>query len=91
MDIAVQFLVNGNPRNADSGGFTDSPTLLIFGHLVRRGAGRSEDLLFGLLLGLAKLAINRFRQWAMERTVTADSLPLFCGHVCAQVTLEEYV
>eukprot|EP00061_Rhincodon_typus_P017128 g45687.t1 len=32
-----------------------SPTLLIFRHPVRRGAGGSEDLLVGLLLGLAKL------------------------------------
>eukprot|EP00061_Rhincodon_typus_P018384 g47536.t1 len=38
-----------------------SPMCLIFG----RGVGRLEDLLMGLLLGLARLAINRSRQRAM--------------------------
>eukprot|EP00061_Rhincodon_typus_P014802 g42104.t1 len=43
-----------------------SPMLLIFGHPVRRGAGRPDDLLVGLFLGLAKLVINRSRQRAVE-------------------------
>ncbi|XP_041062751.1 kinesin-like protein KIF25 [Carcharodon carcharias] len=38
-----------------------NPMLLIYGHLVRRGARRKEDLLMNLLLGLAKLAIYRSR------------------------------
>eukprot|EP00061_Rhincodon_typus_P017740 g46578.t1 len=65
------------------------PTLLIFGHPVWRGAGRSEDLLVGLLLGLAKLAINRSRQQAVEGVIMADCLPLFRGYVHAWVSLEK--
>eukprot|EP00061_Rhincodon_typus_P016661 g44991.t1 len=65
-----------------------SPMLLIVGHLVRRGAGRSEYLLVGLFLGLAKLAINRSRQRATEGIVSADWLPLFRGYARVQVSLE---
>eukprot|EP00061_Rhincodon_typus_P009728 g33446.t1 len=66
-----------------------SPMPLIFGHLVWRRAGRSEDFLTGLLLGLAKLVINRFRQWAMEGVIIANCPPLFRGYVRARVSLEK--
>eukprot|EP00061_Rhincodon_typus_P013594 g40060.t1 len=56
---------------------THSPTLLIFGHPVWRGVGRSENLLLGMLLGLAKPAINRSSQRAIERVVMNDFQPLF--------------
>eukprot|EP00061_Rhincodon_typus_P018093 g47118.t1 len=62
--------------------------LLIIGHPVRRGVGRLEDLM-SLPQGLAKLAINRSWQWAMEEVVTANCLLLFCDYVCAQVSLEK--
>eukprot|EP00061_Rhincodon_typus_P006164 g26509.t1 len=65
------------------------PTLLIFGHPVRRGVGRSEDLLMGLLMGLAKLLINRSRQQATKGVIMAECLPLVRGYVCAQVSLEK--
>eukprot|EP00061_Rhincodon_typus_P014810 g42114.t1 len=65
-----------------------SPTLLIFGHLVWREMGRSEDLLMGLLLGLAKLVINRSRQRAVEGVMTANCLPLFRSYFRAWVSLE---
>eukprot|EP00061_Rhincodon_typus_P003729 g20831.t1 len=60
------------------------PMLLIFGHPVRRGVGRLEDLLVGLLLGLA---INKSRQWTMEGVIMADCLPIFHAYVCARVSL----
>eukprot|EP00061_Rhincodon_typus_P006406 g27017.t1 len=66
-----------------------SPTLLIFGYPVWRGVGRLVDLLVDLLLGLAKLAIHRCRQWAMEGVVMTNCLPLFCGYVRAWVSLEK--
>eukprot|EP00061_Rhincodon_typus_P005044 g24031.t1 len=56
-------------------------------YLVRRRAGRSEDLLVSLLLGLC-LAINRSRQQAVEGVVMVDCLPLFLGYMWAQVSLE---
>eukprot|EP00061_Rhincodon_typus_P010090 g34113.t1 len=61
------------------------PRLLIFGHPLWRGAGRSQDLLMGLLLGLAKLAIYRPRQ----RVVVANCLPLFCGYVRSPLSLKK--
>jgi len=51
-----------------------SPTLLIHGHPVRRGAGRAKDHLVNLLLDLAKYAINRSRQRATE----GSSAPNVC-------------
>eukprot|EP00061_Rhincodon_typus_P011341 g36279.t1 len=54
------------------------PRHLIFGRPVQRGVGRSEDLLMALLLGLARLAVNRSRQQAMEGLISTDCLPLFC-------------
>eukprot|EP00061_Rhincodon_typus_P010851 g35446.t1 len=66
-----------------------SPMLLIFGHPVWRRVGRSKDFRVGRLLGLAKLVINRFRQWAMEGVIIADCLPLFRGYVRAWVSLEK--
>eukprot|EP00061_Rhincodon_typus_P006735 g27705.t1 len=64
--------------------------LLIFGYMVQGvgGASWSEDLLVGLHLDLAKLAINRSRPRAVEVFVMADCLPLFCGYVRARVSLE---
>eukprot|EP00061_Rhincodon_typus_P010959 g35626.t1 len=56
-----------------------SPMLLIFRHLVQRGAGRLEDLLVGLHLGLARLAIDRSRQQAMEGLISANCLSPFRG------------
>eukprot|EP00061_Rhincodon_typus_P014404 g41398.t1 len=64
-------------------------TLPIFGHPVWRGAGRSEDLLVALLLGLAQLVMNRSRQRAMEGVIMVNYLPLFCGYVRARVSLEK--
>eukprot|EP00061_Rhincodon_typus_P006634 g27474.t1 len=63
--------------------------LLVFGHPVRRGAGRLENLLMGLLLGLARLAITRSRQQAMEGVILASCLPLLHGYVRARVSLEK--
>eukprot|EP00061_Rhincodon_typus_P015107 g42603.t1 len=57
------------------------PTFLISGFPVQRGVGRMEDLLVGLLLGLAKLAINRSRQQARKGVIMADCLPLYCGNI----------
>ena len=65
-----------------------SPTLLIYGHLVQRGEGRDGDLLVNLLLGLAKRAIYRSRQRAIEGDVHPDCLPLYRGYVRGQVSLE---
>eukprot|EP00061_Rhincodon_typus_P009737 g33464.t1 len=71
------------------GFIADIPTLLIFGHLVQRGAGKLEDLLMGLLLGLAKLVINRSKQRAMDGVIMADCLPRFHGYVRARAPLEK--
>eukprot|EP00061_Rhincodon_typus_P015272 g42857.t1 len=60
------------------------PRFLIFGHPAPRRVGRSEDLLMGLLLGLAKLVINRSRQGAVEGVIMADCLPFFRGYIYAQ-------
>eukprot|EP00061_Rhincodon_typus_P017279 g45905.t1 len=57
--------------------------------LVPRQANWPDDLLMGLLLGLAKLAIIRSRQRAMVRVVMANCLPLFCGYIRAWVSLEK--
>eukprot|EP00061_Rhincodon_typus_P011423 g36413.t1 len=61
--------------------------MTLHGHLVQRGAGRLEDLLVGLLLGLAKLTINRSRQQVVEGAILADCPLLFCGYVRARVSL----
>ena len=65
-----------------------SPTLLVYGHLVRRGEGRDGHLLMNLLLGVAKRAIYSSRQWAIEGAVHPDFLPLYRGYVRGQVSLE---
>eukprot|EP00061_Rhincodon_typus_P009548 g33136.t1 len=52
----------------------------------QRIAGKSENLLVGLLLGLAKLAIDS-GPWTGVNM--ANCLPLFRGDVCAQVSLEK--
>ena len=65
-----------------------SPTLLIYGHLVRRGVGRDGDLLVNLLLGLARRAINSSRQRAIDGDVRPDCLPLYRGYVRGWVSLE---
>eukprot|EP00061_Rhincodon_typus_P010857 g35456.t1 len=65
------------------------PMLLIFGHLIWRGAGRLEELLMGLLLGLDKLGINRSKQWAVGAVICADCLSLFHSYVRALVSLEK--
>eukprot|EP00061_Rhincodon_typus_P011903 g37271.t1 len=52
-------------------------------------AGRSEDPLVGLLIGLAKLAISRSQQQAMEGFIMSDCLPLFCGYIHIRVSLEK--
>ena len=66
-----------------------SPTLLIHGHPVRRGAGRAEDHLVNLLLDLARYAINRSRQRATEGVIRPDCVPLFRGYVRGRVSLEK--
>eukprot|EP00061_Rhincodon_typus_P017796 g46660.t1 len=50
--------------------------------------GGPEDLLMGLLLGLARLAINRSRQWTMKGAVSANWLSLFLGYVRTWVSSE---
>eukprot|EP00061_Rhincodon_typus_P015325 g42936.t1 len=57
----------------------------VCGGIPSARVSRSEDLLVGLLLGLAKLAINSSRQRAVEE---AECLPLFHGYNRAWVSLE---
>eukprot|EP00061_Rhincodon_typus_P007673 g29608.t1 len=57
-------------------------------HLMLRGVGRLEDLFMGLLLGLARLAINRSRQRTAEGIIYADCLTLFHGSVQGWVSLD---
>eukprot|EP00061_Rhincodon_typus_P018406 g47568.t1 len=59
------------------------PMLLIFGHPVQRGADKTEDLLVGLLLGLAKLAINR-----VMSCHGGDGSRQYCS---IQVVLDKYI
>ncbi|XP_051873521.1 monoglyceride lipase-like [Pristis pectinata] len=67
--------------------------LLIFGHPVRLGVGRSRDrsrgLPAGLPLGLAEMAIHGSRQRAVEGTAPADCPLLFWSYVRARVSLEK--
>ncbi|XP_051881424.1 dynein axonemal heavy chain 6-like [Pristis pectinata] len=65
-----------------------SPTLLIYGHPVWRGAGHAGDLLVGLLLGLAKQAIHASRWRAAEGSGQSACLPVFRAYMCTRVSLE---
>eukprot|EP00061_Rhincodon_typus_P011588 g36719.t1 len=44
---------------------------------------------FFQLLGRAKMAINRSKQWTEEELVVPDYLPLFCRYVRTRVSLEK--
>eukprot|EP00061_Rhincodon_typus_P015230 g42790.t1 len=62
------------------------PLLLIFGHT---GVGRLEDLLMGLHLDLARLAINRSMQWAGQGVISVNYMPFFRGYVRTRVSSEK--
>eukprot|EP00061_Rhincodon_typus_P009396 g32872.t1 len=59
--------------------------VLIFSHTMW---SRQANRMTVLLLGLAKLSINRPRQWAVKGVVAHDCLTDFCGYICAQASLE---
>eukprot|EP00061_Rhincodon_typus_P012741 g38659.t1 len=80
------FALLKNPGRRIGMSWKPNPILLIYRHLVSQGVDKSISLLVALLLGLAKMAINRSRQQAKQQLVVPDCLPLFRGYVCARVS-----